>query len=91
LSAQAAALTEKGIVVLTIDLSKAEASMRSQWATQQKIQIPIGVVEGDSDEIRVTWGVKALPWLILTDKERKVTAEGFAFSDLDKVLQKVGQ
>ena len=88
LSGRAATLSEKGVVAFGVDLSKAEASTRSQWITEQKIQIPIGVAEGDSDEIRATWGVKALPWLILTDKDRKVTADGFAVSDLDKVLNR---
>lgn len=31
----------------------------------------------------------ALPWLILTDKDRKVVAEGFAVSELDSVVGKV--
>jgi hypothetical protein len=91
LSAQVATLAEKGIVAFGIDLSKAEASMRSQWMTQQKIQIPIGIIEGDADEIRAVWAVRALPWLILTDKDHKVRAEGFSVSDLDKVLQTAGQ
>jgi hypothetical protein len=86
LSAQAATLAEKGVVVLGIDLSKAEASTRSQWITEQKIQIPIVTVEGDLDELRVSWTVKALPWLVLTDKGHVVKAEGFAVGDLDKVL-----
>lgn len=86
LSGQAAALTEKEVVVLGIDLSKTEASRLSEWASTQKIQIPIGATDGDIDEIRTTWGVKALPWLILTDKGHVIKADGFAVGDLDKVL-----
>ena len=35
------------------------------------------------DKTRFTWGVKALPWLILTDKQHTVRAEGFNINELD--------
>lgn len=34
-------------------------------------------------------GVKAVPWLILTDKSHIVRAEGFAVGELDKIFQEV--
>ena len=35
------------------------------------------------------WGVQSLPWLILTDKDRVVRAEGFQLAELDKKLQEL--
>jgi hypothetical protein len=32
------------------------------------------------------WGIESPPWLILTDVEHVVTAEGFPISELDKKL-----
>jgi protocatechuate 3,4-dioxygenase beta subunit len=86
LSSQAASLAEKGVVVLAVDLSKADASVRSQWIADQKIQIPVGLVPGDADEVRVSWSVKALPWLVLADARHVAKAEGFAVGELDAIL-----
>jgi hypothetical protein len=86
LSSQAASLAEKGLVVLAIDLSKVDVSVRSQWIRDQKIQIPVGLVTGDPDEVRVAWAVKALPWLVLADAGHVVKAEGFAVGEMDAIL-----
>ena len=32
-------------------------------------------------------GVKSLPWMVLTDKQQVVRAEGFAFAELDEKLK----
>jgi len=41
------------------------------------------MIQGDEKKIRFTWGVKSLPWLILTDREHVTTAEGFGVDELD--------
>lgn len=33
---------------------------------------------------RYNWGVRSLPWMILTDKNHIVAAEGFTVSELDE-------
>ena len=40
-------------------------------------------------EMRLNWGVRALPWLILTDKEHVVRAEGFGADELEEKIKKV--
>jgi len=37
-------------------------------------------------QTRFAWGVKSLPWLILTDKEHIVRAEGFNINELDEKI-----
>jgi hypothetical protein len=44
-------------------------------------------LKGDAEKARASWGAKALPWLILTDKAHRVTAEGFDLEELDAKLQ----
>jgi len=44
------------------------------------------MIEGDEEKIRFAWGVKALPWLILTDKQHIVQAEGFNINELDEKI-----
>ena len=34
----------------------------------------------------MSWGVHALPWLILTDKEHIVQAEGFGIKEQDEKI-----
>jgi len=47
------------------------------------------MVEGDAEEVRFNWGVKSLPWLILTDAEHIIRAEGFALNELDGRLKQL--
>jgi hypothetical protein len=41
----------------------------------------------DIFEARRRWAVETLPWLILTDENHIVTAEGFSISELDKMAK----
>ena len=41
------------------------------------------------EKVRFSWGVKFLPWLILTDKERIVQAEAFGLGELDDRIETV--
>jgi hypothetical protein len=45
------------------------------------------MVQADDEETPLAWGVKSLPWLILTDRDHLVTAEGFGLNELnDKII-----
>jgi len=35
---------------------------------------------------RFVWGVKSLPWLILTDQKHIVEANGFSLAELDEKI-----
>ena len=43
------------------------------------------------DQAYTIWGVKSLPWLILTDKEHVVTAEGFSLDDLNEKMTELSK
>ena len=45
------------------------------------------MVQGDEKKTRLNWGVKSLPWLILTDSRHVVTAEGFGVDELDDKIE----
>jgi len=38
----------------------------------------------DTEKTRFAWGVKSLPWLILTDQKHIVEANGFSLAELDE-------
>ena len=50
------------------------------------MDFPVGMNK-ENIELQFNWGVKALPWMILTDKEHIVTAEGFSITELDENIK----
>ena len=87
LARQAAELKQKGVAVIAIQTSKVAEDKLNKWVKDQSISFPVGMVRSDEEEIRFTWGVKSLPWLILTDKQHIVRAEGFAVVELHEKLK----
>jgi uncharacterized GH25 family protein len=91
LAKQAEALKAKGVTIITIQASKADKAKLDQWAQKSNITSPLGIIEGDTELIRATWGAKSLPWLILADSKQKVVAEGFTLSELDEHIKAIGK
>jgi len=79
-------LTAKDVVVVVVQASKIDDGELNEWVEKNNIRFHIGMVQGDEDKIRFSWGVRSLPWLILTDKKHVVTAEGFSAVELDQKL-----
>jgi hypothetical protein len=80
-------LQEKGVVSVLIHASPAEPNALKEWMTKFKIPSTCGVITDDAgkvETIRNKWGVRGLPWLVLTDKKHIVRAEGFGISELDE-------
>jgi protocatechuate 3,4-dioxygenase beta subunit len=84
---QAEELKQKGVAVMAIQTSKVDEETLNKWIKDQSISFPVGMVRDDEEEIRFTWGVKSLPWLILTDKNHVVYAEGFAVNELQQRIR----
>jgi hypothetical protein len=78
---------EKGISVICVQTSNLEQQKLHEWVKENAIPFLLGMIEGDAEQVRLNWGVKSLPWLILTDSERVVRAEGFAVADLEEKLK----
>ncbi|MHC4206804.1 MAG: redoxin domain-containing protein [Planctomycetota bacterium] len=87
LSERAQELKAKNIIVVAVQSSENEDDTLNKWIKNQSISFPVGMIQVDEEEIRFTWGVKSLPWLILTDKQHIVRAEGFALAELDEKLK----
>ena len=64
----------------------ADEEKLNEWMNKNDIQFPVGMVRSDEDKIHFTWGVRSLPWLVLTDQEHIVRAEGFSIDELDKKI-----
>ena len=87
LSKRAQELKAKDIVVVAVQVSKIEQEKLEEWIKENDVTFPVGMIEGDSDKTRFKWGVKSLPWLILTDKKHIVIVEGFSLDELDEKVK----
>lgn len=87
LAKQVDRLQEKGVTVLAVQAQKTDENTLREWIKTNNISFPVGMVEADDEETPLAWGVKSLPWLILTDRNHVVTAEGFGLAELnDKIV-----
>ena len=71
------------MVTVCVQASKVEQNRLNEWVKENKIPFEVGMIEGDEEKVRFNWGVKSLPWLILTNYKHVVTAEGFSINELD--------
>jgi hypothetical protein len=86
LNLRAQELKAKGIVVVAIQSSKVSEQKLNEWIRNYNISLMIGMVQGNEEKTKFVWGVRSLPWLILTDKQHVVTTEGFAPAELDEKI-----
>jgi len=87
LAKKAKELKDREIAVVLIQTAKIKQEPLDQWLTKNEIPFKSTTVEGDFEETRLVWGVKSLPWLILTDEDYKVVAEGFTIAELSQKLK----
>jgi hypothetical protein len=77
-------LTEKGMAVILVEACGATRAKLKSWAEENKVGFPVGSFrERDVKPLRQNWVIERLPWLVLTDKEHVVIAEGFGLNELD--------
>jgi 5-hydroxyisourate hydrolase-like protein (transthyretin family) len=89
LAKQAQQLNQKCLSVIVVQASKVDENKLNEWVKKYKIPFAVGMVQGEGEQTRFTWGVRSLPWLILTDKEHIVRAEDFAISELDGKIKQI--
>ena len=90
LSKREAELKEKGVSVFLVQAEPAGPDTLSQWTQSSGVSTPIYCVPGDAGQVRNAWNAQSLPWLILTDRDHVVRAEGFGLEDLDRRLEAAG-
>ncbi|MHC4328374.1 MAG: peroxiredoxin family protein, partial [Planctomycetota bacterium] len=86
LAGRAEQLRQEGITIVAIQASEVVENVLDKWVRANDIPFPVGTIRSDDEKTRSAWGVRSLPWLILTDKDHVVRAEGFGLSELDEKL-----
>jgi len=87
LAEKAKDLAEKGITIVAVQASRVDRNNLNEWVQKYNVSFPVGMIEGDVEKAKFTWGVKGLPWLILTDHEHIVRANGFSLAELDEKIK----
>jgi len=91
LAKKAAELKEKGVTVLAVQATQIDENRLREWTKKSNIPFAVGGVTADIEKMRFAWGVRSLPWLILTDREHIVRAEGFALGELNQRIAAIAQ
>ena len=86
LGQRAKTLEAKGIAVLLIDVGGKPAVSE---AGKSAVAFPATTLGEKAEETKFAWGVKALPWLIITDKKHVVRAEGFGIDQVDAKIAEI--
>jgi len=88
LAKQIEPLKAKGVVLVAIQALKMDTKDFDEWIRKNNIPFS-AMIKGDAKKTRLTWGIRSLPWLILTDIDHLIRAEGFSVNELDAKLQKI--
>ena len=89
LTTKANALTEQGIITIGVQASPVDEQELKEILKKAYVPFPVGMIQADVAAVRAAWGVNALPWLLLADRDHVVVAEGFQLEDLDRELAKL--
>ena len=88
LSKQAEKLKQQGIIVVAVQASKVDENKLNDWVKKNNIPFHVGMIEDEEEKIRFKWGVKSLPWLIMTDNKHIILTKGFNINELNGKLVK---
>jgi len=83
LNKRARTLLNRNVYMIFIHAGLVAEQKLIAWLKNNKIEPPAGMSRADLPELGQSWGVQSLPWLILTNKQRVVQAEGFGINELD--------
>jgi len=88
LAKKAGELAEEDVVVVCVQVADVEDNVINEWVKENEIPFAMGRSVAEEGKSTFDWGVKSMPWLVLTDRMHIVTSEGFALGDLDEQILK---
>jgi hypothetical protein len=79
-------LSKKNVAVVLIHATAMDEPAK-QWLAEKDLPAHSGSIIKDAEQLRSQWGVQSLPWIILTNAENNVIAEGFSVNELENKLK----
>ena len=89
LTRRARELEQEGVVVVAVQTSKIDQERLDEWTKENGVPFSVGMIRRNAEITRFAWGVRSLPWLILTDNEQTVRAEGFSLAEMDDKIKEI--
>jgi hypothetical protein len=86
LAEKASNLADRGISVLCVQASEVDEQALNKWMKDYKVPFAAKTITHDAEKTLFAWGVKSLPWLILTDENHIVSSSGFSLAEIDKII-----
>jgi hypothetical protein len=80
-------LKQKGVVVIGVSAALTTADALKEWKQSNPQSFAVGGVTEKSDKTKWILSTEKFPWLILTDAQGRVKAEGFDLDELDAKLR----
>ena len=77
------------MTVIAVQAVEADENAVNEWLEENKIGLQTGIISGDYQKTTSKWGVASLPWLILTDTQHKVRADGFGVYDIEDRIEEI--
>ena len=87
LAQQTESLAHQGIEPLAIHTGPVDPTRLENWLETYNISIASIILQANIEKTQFAWGVRALPWLILTDQDHQVIADGFPLQELSQKMQ----
>ena len=78
-----------GVVVCGVHAKSADDEALAKWIERFNITFENSVLSKDAEATLASWGVRSLPWLILTDIQHVVRKEGFNLAELDSLIEEL--
>jgi hypothetical protein len=89
LARQNGQLESAGVRIVAVQVAQVEAAALSRWTRDNPIPFPVVTLADDAARTLSTWNIRALPWLVLTDQNHIVKANGFPLRELSTQLASV--
>jgi protocatechuate 3,4-dioxygenase beta subunit len=87
LAKKAGALRDKGLLVIAVQTVRMGSQQDYGLLNANRTTLPWCGILDDFEPLKTAWGIKSLPWLILTDKKHGVAAAGFSPGELDRKVE----
>jgi len=69
-------LANKDIVMVGVQIADGAPADLAEWMANESNALPVVRPGGNAENLRRTWGIQSLPWLILMDRDRNILAAG---------------
>ncbi|MFH1716000.1 MAG: hypothetical protein ABIF19_01505 [Planctomycetota bacterium] len=87
LNEEAGRIESQGVIVAVLHCSKVNPGFADSWVRSNRVRLPVGKLPDVVPQVLRAWRVEKLPWLVMTDCDHIVIAEGFSQKELAEKIK----